>query len=152
MSLSMSSIFSAARDHLLTTGYFEHVNGHEAKNAPGNGLTADVIITNLKPIPERSGLAATSALVSLEARMYINALHEPQDDIDPNLLLAADAVFATISANYTLNGTVAEVDLLGEYGTGMNGKTGYVERNQALYRTFTFTFDCVINDVWTQGA
>lgn len=148
----MVSIFSAARDHLLTTGYFERVNGHEAKNAPINGLSADVIITSMKPIPMRSGLAATSALVSMEARMYIPALYEPQDDIDPRLITAADAVFNSISDNYTLNGAVAEVDLLGEYGNGMNGRMGYVETNQILYRTFTFTFDCVVNDVWTQGA
>lgn len=152
MTLDMTGIFYAARDHLLTTGYFERVNGHEAKNAPGNGLTCDVVISAIKPIPQRSGLAATSALISLEARLYLNALHEPQDDIDPILYTAADVVFNSISENYTLSETVAEVDLLGEYGNGMNGRSGYVERNQILYRTFTFNFDCVINDLWDQEA
>lgn len=141
------AIVEAVVSHAAASGRFERVNQHEPKNAPGHGLTAAVWVQRLGPLALRSGLAATSALLLVNVRVYTNMIAEPQDAIDPNLTAAVDALMAAYSADFTLDGLVAEVDLLGQYGTPLAAEAGYLE----LFRVMTLTVPLVINDVWEQA-
>lgn len=151
MSLGAVAIIGAAVDHLLATGLFESVQGHEAKSAPGNGLTADVWLGPVKPAPANSGLAETSAILTLIARIYANATTEPVDEIETNVAGAVDALMTAYSDDFTFGGLVAFIDLLGAHGASLSADPGYVTVGGVFYRCMTITVPCVINDAWTQS-
>ena len=84
-----AATINALESHLLATGLFRRVNTHEPKNAPDTGLTAALIVSEINP-SQSSGLASTSALVVYQARLYLGMLNEPQDGIDPTIMVAVD--------------------------------------------------------------
>lgn len=151
MSLAIQEITDAVVSHALETGYFERVNNHEPKSAPGNGLSASVWVDSIGPVPAGSGLARTSALLRFNVRLYTSMLSEPQDAIDPNLVTALDALLTKYNEDFTLGDLVRNVDLLGQTGASLSAQAGYLNQDNKLYRVFTITLPLVVNDVWDQG-
>lgn len=145
-------IVEAVVSHAATSGWFERVNGHEPKNAPGHGLTAAVWMQRITPVAAQSGLAATSALLLLNVRVYASMLTEPQDAIDPNLTAATAALMGAYTGDFTLGGLVADVDLLGRHGTALAAEAGYLEQDRKMFRVYTVTVPLVVNDIWEQAA
>lgn len=144
----MSSVVSIA----MQTGVCRSVNGHEPKSAPGSGLRGAIWVQEIEPIAEASGLASTSGYVVLNARLYGNMLQKPEDDVDPRLMGAGSVLIGAYSADFTLGGTVRNIDLTGMYGQRLGGRAGYLEIASTLYRIFTITVPCVVNDMWTQTS
>lgn len=149
--LNSTAVITAAIDHAATSGLFESVQGHEAMSSPGNGLTADLWVLRIRPLPAVSGLNGTSALLVLQARVYLNANTEPADAIDPRITDAVDTLLASYSAGFTLGGLVMEVDLLGEYGTELAAEAGYITVGGVVYRCMTITVPCVLDNAWPQA-
>lgn len=149
--LNSAAIIGAAVDHLATTGLFESVQGHETLSAPGNGLTADVWFGDVKPAPLMSGLAASSAILILYARIYLNADSQPVDATETTITGAVDQMLAAYSGDFTFDGLVEQVDLLGAYGAALSAVGGYVNVGGVTYRCMTITIPCVIDDAWTQS-
>lgn len=155
MSLNVRPIIDAIVSHALASGQFERVNGHEPKAAPGNGLSAAVWVDSVGPARNQSGLAATTALVVFNVRLYSPMLAEPQDAIDPNLTGALDALMTAYSADFELGGNVRNIDLLGTASGNrapLSAQAGYLNQDGKLYRVYTITLPVVVNDAWTQGA
>lgn len=151
MSLTNSlpqQVIEAVAGHALASGWFDKVNQHEPKSAPGNGLTAAVWVQELSPAA--SGLNMTSVRFELSVRIYSNMLADPQDMIDPNLMAAAWDLWAAYSAHFALGGLVESVDLLGKDGSPLGGQAGYVQQDNRLYRVFTITLPVKINDAFDQ--
>ena len=151
MTLGLLDIRDAALGHAQASGWFDRVIGHEPKNAPGDGLTLALWVDGFQPIPARSGLTATSARIGLSARLYMPMLHEPQDEIDPTLLSAADQLIADYSGDFTLGGLVAQVDLLGAHGEPLGGRAGYLEHDGKVFRVFALAVPLIVNDLWEQA-
>lgn len=150
--LNSAAVIQAAIDHLLTTGLFESVQGHEALSAPGNGLTADVWVDTIKPAPAQSGLAESGAVLTLSSRIYLNADSPPADNLEQTIAAATDAVMTQYSADFTFGGLIMLVDLLGGLtGTALSAQGGYVSVGGVAYRCMTITIPCLINDVWPQS-
>lgn len=152
MTLNSQQLVEAVADPARKLGVFERVNQHEPKNAPGPGLTAAVWVQRITPVARQSGLAATSARVEMNVRIQTNMLQEPQDAIDPRVLDATDALMTAYSGDFDLGGTVANVDLLGQHGTALQGEAGYLNQDNRLYRVMTITVPLILNDVWNQVA
>lgn len=152
MPLETEAIIDAVVSHAAASGHFERVNAHEPKNAPGHGLTAAVWVQRIAPLALQSGLAATSALLLINVRVYQNMIAEPQDAIDPNVSAAVDALIRAYSSDFTLDGLVSDVDLLGRHGTPLSAEAGYVPQDNKLFRVMTITVPTIINDVWPQSA
>jgi hypothetical protein len=154
MSISIDSILDGIISHALASGWFERVNVRtgEPKNAPGSGLTVAVWSQNIDPVPRLSGLNSTTARVELTERIYSNMLQEPPDMIDPNVIKATDVLMTAYSGDFTLGGTVMEVDLLGAYGTPLRGQSGYVTIGSTMYRCMDITLPLIVSDLWTQAA
>jgi hypothetical protein len=152
VTLALADIIDAACSHAQTAGWFDTVNGHEPKRAPGLGVSASVWAQSLRPVSARSGLNATSALVVLNVRCMTPMLAEPQDDVDPNLFGAVDALMRAYTGDFDLGGLVSNVDLLGSYGPGLTAEAGYLNQDQVLYRVVTITLPLVVNDLWSQAA
>lgn len=132
------------------TGVFRSVNFHEPKQAPGTGLRLAIWVQAISPIPAASGLASTSGYVVCSARVYGNMLSKPEDEIDPRIMTAVTVLIGAYSADFTLGGTVRNIDLLGTYGQSLGAQAGYVAIDNHLYRQMTLTIPCVIDDMWSQ--
>jgi len=147
----IDTLIDAVLSHALASGYFDAVNGHEPKNPPGHRITAAVWQQRIRPVPARSGLNKTSGLVVMNVRIYTSMLSEPLDMIDPNITKATSALMAAYSSDFTLDGLISNVDLLGAHGFALESLAGYVTLNNTIYRTMTITVPCVINDLFEQA-
>jgi len=149
--INTTSLVNAVASHLLSTGLFERVNGHEPKSAPGNGLSAAVWVRRMRPTTAFTALAQTSTAITFTVRLYSNMLQEPQDAIDPQLMDASDKVFELLSGDFTLGDAVDFVDLLGQTGESLSAESGYVSISNTMYRVIDITVPMVIGDAWTQS-
>lgn len=150
MALDTQPIIDAVVSHALASGHFERVNGHEPKSAPGSGITGAVWVDATGPARGASGLAATTARLTLNVRLYTSMLAEPADAIDPRLMAAHDALMTAYSADFTLGGLVRCVDLLGMSGVPLSSQAGYLIQDSAQYRVVTIVLPVLVNDVWEQ--
>lgn len=147
--MDSQAIIDAIVSHAAALGRFERVNAHEPKSPPGSGLSCAVWVDRIAPVAS-SGLAATSALVVVNVRVYTNMLTEPADAIDPALMQAVDALLAALSSDLDLGGQVRCVDLIGQTGTALSAQAGYLTQDSRLYRVMTVTVPLIVNDAWTQ--
>lgn len=142
-------VIEAVAGHALASGWFDKVNQHEPKSAPGNDLTAAVWVQALEPAS--SGLISTSVRFELSVRIYSSMLTEPQDSIDPRMMAAVWDLWAAYTGHFTLGGLVESVDLLGKDGHPLSGEAGYLDQDGRLYRVFTLTLPVKINDAFDQA-
>lgn len=149
--MEVDALIDAVVSHAAALGMFEMVNQHEPKSAPAvPGLTAAVWSQHVVPIPQLSGLDRTAGRVLMQLRIYQNMLTEPQDAIDPAVMKAVDALFTAYSADFTLDGLVNHVDLLGAYGVPLAGEAGYIAIDNALHRCYTLDVPLIIDRLWNQ--
>ncbi len=154
--MTMYSAFKDARDRLVSmasgTGYFDQVGTHEPKNPPGKGLGCFMYGGGFVPAPAASGLSSTSIAFVIEMRIQCSMTQEPQDDIDLNILEAADAVLSEINGDFDLGSAARNVDIFGQFGEMLQGKFGYLDQGDTKYRVLVIMVPFVINDVWSQEA
>lgn len=141
----------AVASHALATGYFDSVNKHEPKNAPGRGLTGAVWLDLIRPYPGGSGLNITTATVVMNVRLYTPMVQEPQDEIDEVMLKALGALLSAYSSNYTFGGLIRNVDLKGATGFSLEADAGYLTVDQTKFRVVTIQVPCIVNDVFNQA-
>lgn len=148
-----SSLVDALASNAAATGLFETVNGHQPESVPTSGLTCGIWVQDIKPAPGASGLSETTVDVVFNVRVYTSAVQQPYDAIDPNLIDAVFTLCASYSADFTLDGVVMAVDLLGAYGPEMAAQAGYVKQNDGtILRVMTITLPLLIDDLWEQVA
>lgn len=151
MALDLTAPRSWLTSHAQAAGSFERVLSHEPVSAPGSGLTYAVWLSDLGPA-RSSGLNTTSARVVYTGRLYLPADTEPMDDVDLTIGQAAAAVIGAYSGDFTLGGSVRNVDLLGEGSEALRARLGYLQLDSTTYRIATLTIPTTVNDAWTQGA
>lgn len=151
-SLDLSAVWAALTSHAKELGVFERVNGHEARNTPGHGLSCDLMLGPLRPVPQQSGLATASAQLIFQARVYNPALKGPLDGLDQAVLRATGLLMGEYSGAFTLGGVVESVDVLGRHGTPLSAVPGWLDVAAVKYRVMTITVPLVINDVWNEVA
>ena len=139
-------------DHALASGLFDAVGGHEPKRAPGTGLTAAVWVQTIDTVPS-SGLVSTTARLVLQARIFTGMTREPQDDIDPVMSNAAGRWIGALVGDLTLKGPggstglIRTIDVRGQHGVPLSAQAGYIEQDGKLFRVYTITVPCLVNDV-----
>lgn len=150
---AIATIFDKVVSYAASSGYFDAVNAHEPKSAPGNGLSASVWVQSIKPVTS-SGMTSTSGVLLLNVRVYTNFISQPYDAIDPNVLAATSFLIGAYSGDFDFGGEagVRAVDLLGMTGTPLSAIAGYIEMDRKMMRVFTITLPVVINDLWTHGS
>lgn len=148
--LDISTLLDKAESHAGQLGLFEQVNGHEPVNPPASGgLTCGVWVSDIVPV-RTSGLTQTTARVELSVRIYTTAVQEPMDAIDPQVVGATDALFAAYIADFTLDGTVRQVDIFGAHGEPLRARPGYLTVGDITYRVMTITLPLIADDLWEQ--
>lgn len=153
MSLDIRGVLDAIQSHALASGYFTEVNGNEPKSPPDtSGLTCAVWVEEIGPARGGSSLVSTSVRLCFYVRLYTGMLTEPADAIDPNLMTALDALMAAYSGDFTLEGIVRQVDLLGQFGDPLGARAGYLLEGGTEFRVMTITLPVIVNDLWDQEA
>jgi len=150
--IDIRAFTDALVSHAAETGWFTQVNSHEPKSAPNGNLTGAVWVQTLRPDPGRSGLDVTSAWLTFTLRIYAPMLQEPQDEIDPQIIDAVDDLLTLFSGDFTLDGMIREVDLLGLSGTGLSVQSGYLDVDRKKFRIVDITIPLGLSDVWDQAA
>jgi hypothetical protein len=147
---AVKSLINQLQSIAMQQGVFRSVNTHEPKAAPGTGYRCAIWVQNIEPVGLASGLASTSGYLVCNARIYGNMLSKPEDDIDPRMTYAASTLIGAYSADYTLSGTIRNIDLLGAYGQKLSAVAGYLTIDSHMYRIMTLTIPCIVDDMWTQ--
>ena len=146
----LKSIMDAVVSHAQASGQFDAVNTYEPKRKPKTHITAAIWTQGIDPIPSASGLNSTTARLLYTTRIYQNMISEPQDAIDPRVMEATYTLMAAYSADFTLDGLIKNVDLLGAYGFALAAQAGYVEIDGTMFRAMDISLPLIVNDVWTQ--
>jgi hypothetical protein len=135
--------------HAAETGWFQSIYGHEPKAAPqpGSRLSMAVWLQSVDPVGSLSGLGSASVRIEWSARLYTSMLTEPQDAIDPGMMLALIDFMGRLYADEDLGGTVNRLILLdgSEYGEPVNGKAGYLNQDGKIFRVFTVTIPALVD-------
>lgn len=153
MAIDSQALVDRVASICKATGLFDRVNKHEPKNKPGRGLTAALWVDRIEPARARAGLAATSARVVLNLRIYTNMLQNPQDAIDPNIMRATDVVMTDLSGDFDLGDADRWIDLLGAtQGHPLYAQSGYINIDNMVYRVMTITVPIIVENAWTQAA
>ena len=150
--MDIPDLLAKVESHAMTLGLFESVNTHEPKGAPPNGLTAAIWVDRVFPMQAASGLAATTAVLVFNVRIYSPMLAEPQDMIDPEMTAATDKLLNTYSGDFQLSGSTMSVDLLGMSGQPLTAQAGYINQDGRLYRVMTIVVPLIVADAWVQAA
>lgn len=152
MFLESQDIIDRLASHAAATGYFDKVNQHEPKSKPGRGITGAVWIDRIEPARGQSTLTSTTVRVVFNFRIYTNMLQQPQDAIDPNVMEAADILFAAYTGDFSLGADNRFIDLLGiTQGHELFAQSGYINIDNMVYRVLTLTVPVVVRDAWTQA-
>jgi hypothetical protein len=151
--VAIGQVFDKIVSYAMATGRFDVVNQHEPKNSPGTGMTCALWVQSISPT-RTSGLAMTSGVVMLNARVYTSFRSQPFDMIDPNVMSATCDIIGALSGDFDLGGVanVRAVDLLGMAGTPMQATAGYVEIDKQMLRVMTITIPVLVNDMFSQEA
>jgi hypothetical protein len=153
MAIGSQDLIDRLASHAMASGYFDRVNQHEPKNKPGRGLTCAIWIDRIEPARGRSGLAVTDARVVFNVRVYTNMLQNPQDSIDPNVMIATDALFEAYTGDFSLGDENRFIDVLGmTQGHPLFAQSGYINIDNMVYRVLTLTVPVIVSNAWNQEA
>lgn len=146
----IDTLFDSLESHLLAMGRFDSVNLVEPKSEPGSGLTAAVWIQDVRPAPRASTLDMTAIRFEFSIRLYTSMLSGNQDLIDPNLVEATDELLENLNGDFTLDGAVQAVDVLGIHGPPLQARAGFLTIAQTMYRVMTLAVPLIVTDAYTQ--
>ncbi len=152
MAFGAQTLFNAIESHARASGLFDSINTHEPKSAPGGNLHCAIYVSTMAPVAVGSGLAATTGVLTIMARIYLPMIQEPQDKIDPTIAAATDTLLEDFSGDFTLGGNARNIDLLGQTGEALSARAGYITIDQTVFRSMDITIPIVVNDVFTQAA
>jgi hypothetical protein len=152
MTVNAAATLGRLRDHARAVGTvkFEVARVGEFKQAPPPGLCFAVWAQNLGVSPVGSGLATSAGLLRATARLYFPLKHKPEDDTELKTLAGADGYLDRINGDFTLGGTVRNIDILGEVGDQPAWDFGHVSIDNQLFRIADLNLNVIFNDAWTQ--
>jgi hypothetical protein len=153
-SAAVTALFQAVQSTAAGLGDFKAALTSEPRAKPGTQMIVAFWLASIRGIPS-SGLSATSGLVVISGRVYKTYLTGGQkelDALDPAILTATCDLMAAFSNDFTVGGTVREIDLLGQFGTPLSAQAAYVEQENQPFRVMDLTIPFVIDDLWTQEA
>lgn len=153
MSIDSRGLMNSLTTLASATGVFETVFGHEPKAAPSAlGVSCGVWVNEMRTV-QSSGLSSATVRLEFMIRVFRSMLTEPQDEIDPAIMDATDALFLAIAGDFDLGLPATRyVDLLGSDGEPLRAQPGYLEQDKRLFRVMEIFVPIILNDVYTYAA
>lgn len=142
----VNALYAALESHALKLGIFQRVNLHEPENAPGEGLSCSIHLGPIAADGQMSGLGSVSGTITFLVMVWNSMMQKPLDGVDPAVLTAVSTLLNEYSGNFTLGGTVRDIDLL-----ALRAEPAYVEQEGKQYRVEQITLPIAINDLWSMS-
>ena len=142
-----TALFQALESHAMSLGLFARVNLHEPANAPGSKLSCSITLGPVAPYPAGSGLATVTFRFTFNVRLYSAMTQRPLDAIDPDLLAATVTLLGEYAGNFSLGGTVRDIDVL-----SLAANPVYLGQDGKEFRVMQITLPVIVNDVLTEVA
>jgi hypothetical protein len=142
----VNALFSALESHALKLGIFRRVDTHEPENAPGDGLSCSILLGPIAASGAMSGLVSVSGTITFLVMVWSSMMQKPLDGIDPAVLTAVSTLLNEYSGNFTLGGTVRDIDLL-----NLRAEPVYVEQEGKQFRVEQISLPIAINDLWVMS-
>lgn len=141
------ALFEHVQSAAQQLALFQAVDTHEPENAPGTRLYCSIVLGPMRASAAASGLAAVSGEITLIVRVWSWAMQRPLDDVDPEVLAAMAALISSLAGEFTLGGTVRNIDLL-----SLVASPAWVEFENKQFRVMELPVPIVINDMFTEEA
>lgn len=141
------ALFNSVQSAMQSLALFQDVDTHEPENAPGVRLYGSLTLGPMRAEPAKSGLNSVSGSITLIIRVWSHAMQRPLDKIDPEVLATMAALMNVLSGEFTLGGTVRNVDLFSLVAT-----PAWAEFQGAQYRVMEMPVPIIINDMFTEEA
>ena len=142
----VNSLYAALESHALSLGVFRRVNTHDSENAPGEGLSCSIILGPIAASGAMSGLGSVSGTITFLVMVWNSMMQKPLDGVDPAILTAVSTLLNEYSGNFTLGGTVRNIDLL-----ALRSEPVYVEQEGKQFRVERISLRIVIDDLWVMS-
>ncbi len=84
-------------------------------------------------------------------RFYMNALAEPQEDIEFLLSEGVSKVSEALIGDFTLGSTVRNIAIAGEAGQALAYESGYLDISGTMYRIVDLTVPMIVDNAVTQA-
>jgi hypothetical protein len=140
------ALFDALTSHALKLGLFTRVNSHEPENTPGKGMSCSITLGAIAATTS-SGLNSVSGTITFQVRIWSSLMQKPLDAVDPDVLGAVSVLLNEYSGNFTLGGTVRDIDLL-----ALKAQPGYLNHEGKEFRVIEISVPIVVNDLWGMVA
>ncbi len=140
-------LFSDVQSIAQQLGLFQAVDKHEPENAPGTRLYCSIVLGPMRAVAAASGLASVSGEITLIIRVWSWAMQRPLDDVDPEVLAAMAALINGLAGEFTLGGTVRNVDLF-----SLTASPAWAEFDGKQFRVMELPVPIVINDMFSEEA
>lgn len=141
------ALFDSVQSAMQGLGLLQDVDTHEPENAPGVRLYGTVTLGPMKAEAAQSGLASVSGSITLIIRVWSHAMQRPLDKVDPEVLATMASLMGALAGEFTLGGTVRNVDLFSLVAT-----PAWAEFQGAQYRVMEMPVPIVINDMFEEVA
>ena len=152
----IAGIYSAVQDFALQSGLFTSTEDHEGRNAPGQGLSCQVLMGTIEPV-RASGLNATSARMEFTVRVSAPRMQTPDGATDQAVMYVGAYLIGAFTNDFDVDelepeGLVREIDVLGAHGDALKFEPGWLAQDGSPYRVGELTLPLILNDVFPQGA
>ena len=149
MAFDATTTMRAIESYLLQTGMFRHVQIGEPKQPP-QGISAAIFMS---AINTRSlSFTAAVEIHVVMVRLYHNLITDPAEvpfiTLDDALLQLEEA----LHGDFTLEGTIRDVDFNGIHGAQYDAVFGYLDLSGVQYRVADVTIPLIVDSPTVMAA
>ena len=151
MPFNITNTLNALNSHLRATGIVKHSQIGEYKSVPNTQeLFAALWMTSSRVA--MTTLADTIEVHGVTVRLYWGAFEQPIEDIEFKVAQAVSDIVNEWASDYTLGGTVRNIDIGGELGTPLSMTWGYADVSGLIYRIVDMEISLIVDGSSTLAA
>ena len=155
MAFNIQSTLDAITSHISRSGYVADASVGEPVSPPDavDRLHAAIYMSGAT-IAELT-LTNTIEVHTVVCRLYRRAAFGQGDDagdVEKDVALAVSEISSNLVGEYDLGATIRNIDIAGQYGTGLSAVWGYITIGSTVFRTVDLTIPVVVDDSATQAA
>ena len=142
---TVNDSYVAIQGHLMASGHFAEATIGEPAAWGDSGQLYGAIWTMGTRSPYVS-FDSTTRVYDTRVRLYTQAFTSPLDSREFVLARAVQQIASDLAGDYTLGGTVRELDIAGQFGPPMRARWGHAAVAGVMYRIVDIDIGLVINN------
>lgn len=147
MAFNISNTLDVLLSHVAASGHVSSNSMGEPIEPPSGDKLHGSVYMRSTTVQILYGDGGTQELHVAVARLYRPVMREPTDQGERELAIATSELMQDFAQDFTLGGTVREIDLAGgQGGEAMGAEWGHVVIKDLMYRVVDITVPIVIDD------